>query len=932
MPRKLSTLQRILLPLVLTGLLTLAFVAGQVFDQRMRAIDRSAQSELEELADLLDMAESLVGERVHTSMTLLRERGLAMGAPHVLGEVEVAGRMAPNLLLGDKPQTGWFDLVDGVAEVGGGTATLFVKSGEDFVRVATNVKTEEGARAVGTVLDRNGKAYRAIAGGDSFYGVVKILGEPYITGYEPMFDISGQLIGAWYVGYKVDVEALDQAISQWDFLQTGFAAVMGGKNRVYFVSKHMGKQEAQSIILNKPEGWVVAEQAIPAWDFRAVIAYPRKEAWQKGLVDAGFLAVVLGLLGMVAIGATFWGVKRFVFRPLGGDPADATVLVQRVAEGDFADEGAQANPGTLMANVIEMRAKLGQMVNTLRLNAESMALSAGVFKHAHDGIFITDSDARIIEVNPAFYEITGYDRTDVLGRAPWELGFASHDEAFFTRIWQEQENGGEWRGEAWNKRKDGDVYAAWLDLIVMRDEQGSLRNYVGVFSDITEAKEQQQNLERLAYHDPLTQLPNRTLFADRLEQALARSERSGELLAICYFDLDGFKPVNDKLGHEAGDRLLVELASRLRACLRETDTIARMGGDEFAVLLCDLKSMEEGSQTLNRLLARINEPFVINGNTANVSASIGVTVFPLDDTPPDTLLRHADHAMYQAKISGGARFHLFDAEHDRLTQTNRIARDRIEEALENKEFVLYYQPKVNLHSGEIYSLEALIRWQHPEHGLRQPGEFLPQVENTDFIIALGEWVISEVLLQMENWQAAGYVFKVSVNIAARHMMHPEFAAHLAEALRQHPNIQPGHLILEITETAAIEDIASVAQVINSCKLLGVGFALDDFGVGYSSLTYLRRLPVDIIKIDQSFVRDMLHDNDDMAVVTGIISLSRDFKRKVIAEGVESVEHGLCLMRLGCDLGQGYGIAKPMPAGDLPGWMRAYKPDSSWQET
>jgi diguanylate cyclase (GGDEF)-like protein/PAS domain S-box-containing protein len=928
MPKTLSTLQRILLPLVLIGLLTLAFVAAQVFDQRMRAIDRAAQGELKELAVLLDMAESLVGERVHTSMTLLREQGLAIGAPHVVGEVDVAGRKVPNLLLGDKPQTGWFDLVDGVAEVGGGTATLFVKSGNDFVRVATNVKTGEGVRAVGTVLDPGGKAYRAIAGGSAFYGVVKILGEPYITGYEPMFDISGQLIGAWYVGYKVDVQALEQAINQWSFLQTGFAAVMGGNNRVYFVSEHTNKQAAQSVILNKPEGWVVAEQAVPAWDFRTVIAYPRKESWQKGLADAGFLAMVLGLLGTVAIGVTFWGIKRFVFGPLGGDPADATVLVQRVAGEYFTDDGARANPGTLMANVIEMRARLGQMVSTLRLNAESMALSAGVFKHAHDGIFITDSAARIIEVNPAFTEITGYGRADALGRVPWELGFASHDEAFFTRIWQEQENGGEWRGEAWNKRQDGDVYAIRLDLIVMRDEQGGQHHYVGVFSDITEAKEQQYVLERLAYHDPLTQLPNRTLFADRLEQALARSERSSELLAICYFDLDGFKPVNDKLGHEAGDRLLVELASRVRACLRETDTIARMGGDEFAVLLCDLKSMEEGEQTLNRLLARINEPFVINGTTAHVSASIGVTVFPLDDTPPDTLLRHADHAMYQAKISGGARYHLFDAEHDRLTQTNRVARNRIEEALENQEFVLYYQPKVNLHSGEIYSLEALIRWQHPQHGLRQPTEFLPQVENTDFIIALGEWVIAEALRQMEDWQAAGHQFKVSLNIAARHMMHPEFAARLAAALKQHPGIAPEQLVLEITETAAIEDIASVAQVINSCKLLGVGFALDDFGVGYSSLTYLRRLPVDIIKIDQSFVRDMLHDNDDMAVVTGIISLSRDFKRKVIAEGVESVEHGLCLMRLGCDLGQGYGIAKPMPAGDLPDWIRAYKPDSS----
>lgn len=927
--KKLSALQRILIPLVLIGLLATLLIAERTFSQRMQEIRSNALNETDEVSRLLDMAETLVGEHVKASLSLLKQRGGLMGVPALRGEVSIGRRSVPNLVFGEKPQTGNFDLVDGVTEIGGGTATLFVKSGDEFVRISTNVQKENGSRAIGTMLDPKGKAYAAISQGRAFHGVVKILDQPYITGYEPMRDTSGNIVGAWYVGYKVDVVALDQAIKKWNFLDSGFAAVLDHNNKIYFVSERLTKAKASAILNSSSEDWVVVRRDIPRWNFQAIIAYPVWEGRMVGLADAGFLVLLIGLLFGALIVVTFTSMKRFVLKPLGGDPQDASALVQRITEGDFAEDGSRAVSGTLMSNVLEMRRKLGEMVNTLHQNAERMALSAGVFRHAHDGIFIADKEARIVEINPAFTLITGYSREEALGKHPWELGFAAHDQNFFTQVWQEQREGGEWRGENWNQRKDGEVYAAWLDVFVVRDEDERIRHYAGVFSDITAAKEQQKDLERMAYHDPLTQLPNRALFGDRLQQALARAVRSQELIAICYFDLDGFKPVNDKLGHEAGDRLLVELAVRLRTCLRETDTIARMGGDEFALLLCGLKALEEGRHTLDRLLASINEPFVLDGKSVHVSASIGVTVFPFDDTTPDTLLRHADHAMYQAKTSGGGHYHLFDAEHDRLTHSRRQERDLIEAALENGEFCLYYQPKVDLRNGEVFSLEALIRWQHPEHGLRQPIEFLPQVEDTDFAIPLGEWVTLEALRQLTLWQQVGLEIKVSINIAARHMMQSNFAARLAEMLKQYPHIKPAQLTLEITETAAIEDIAGVAQIINSCKLLGVSFALDDFGVGYSSLTYLRRLPVDVIKIDQSFVRDMLHDSDDLAVVAGVISLSRDFKRQVIAEGVESTEHGAQLLRMGCYLAQGYGIARPMPAADIPGWVTVYQPDPGW---
>jgi predicted signal transduction protein with EAL and GGDEF domain len=363
--------------------------------------------------------------------------------------------------------------------------------------------------------------------------------------------------------------------------------------------------------------------------------------------------------------------------------------------------------------------------------------------------------------------------------------------------------------------------------------------------------------------------------------------------------------------------------------LRESDTIARLGGDEFALLLCGLQNIDECQQTLSRLLAAINVPYQIEKHSVNISASIGYTVYPLDNSEADTLLRHADHAMYQAKVGGGGRFHLFDAIHDRETRDLRQERERIEAALPNGEFRLFYQPKVDVRSGKVIGMEALIRWQHPELGLRNPIDFLPQVENTAFAIPLGEWVVAEALRQAERWLASGLNLQISVNIAARHMIEVNFTERLEHLLKAAPNVQPNLLELEITETAAIEDVAGVADTVSKCNLLGVSFALDDFGVGYSSLTYLRRLPVAVIKIDQSFVRDMLHDADDLAVVAGVISLSRDFKRKVVAEGVETAEHGAQLLRMGCYLAQGYGIAKPMPADAVLAWVAAYKQDASW---
>ncbi len=926
---KFSTHWRFLLPILILLFIAPFVLIQQQASLQLLQIEQNANEHAASLAQLLNSTDRLVSEQVNSSMQLLKERGYALGTPSIKGELKVDGRLVPNLMLGNISQANRFELVDGVTKLLGGTATLFVKSGNQFIRISTNVKKSDGSRAVGTLLDPNGKAIAAIQAGKVFGGEVDILGEPYFTGYEPMRNAAGEIIGAWYVGYKVDTAVIREAVGSARQLITGFAAVVDDKNQIRFLSTHVQHKVAEAVVLKLLPDWKVVEKPIPNWGFKIIVAYPLSEARSVGLARSLFVIVGGTLLGAFIIILILWQLQRLVLNPIGGDPEFVIDVVQRIAVGNLEKDGLTAKPGTLMANVLSMRRKLRELVNTLHQNAERLALSASVFEHAHDGIFITDANAKIVEINPAFSELSGYTRDEALGRTPGELKFSYLDESFFENFWENRENITEWRGETLNRRKDGEIYPASLDLFVVNNGRQTASYYVGVFSDITSLKEHRENLEYLAYHDPLTQLPNRALLADRLQQALARATRSKEILAICYFDLDNFKPVNDALGHQAGDQLLVELARRVRTCLRESDTIARLGGDEFALLLCGLNTPEECQQTLDRMLVAINSPFLLSAQAVNVSASIGYTLYPQDNATSDTLMRHADHAMYQAKMNGGGHYHLFDAEHDRYTRDQRHARDKIEAALPNGEFCLYYQPKVDMRKGEVVGMEALIRWEHKETGLRLPAEFLSVIENTDFIIELGEWIILQALHQMSAWQDAGLDMPVSVNIAARHLVQPDFAVRLAHLLKSHPQVSPEKLQLEITETAAIEDIASVSQIMNSCKLLGVTFALDDFGVGYSSLTYLRRLPAEVIKIDQSFVRDMLHDTDDLALIAGVISLSREFDRQVIAEGVETAEHGVQLMRMGCYLGQGHGIARPMPAKEVLTWVETYHPDSRW---
>ncbi|MFU8788767.1 MAG: EAL domain-containing protein [Methylobacter sp.] len=572
-------------------------------------------------------------------------------------------------------------------------------------------------------------------------------------------------------------------------------------------------------------------------------------------------------------------------------------------------------------------------ITSRKQDEEKLRFAASVFTHAREGIMITEPDGTIVDVNAAFSQITGYSHDEILGEKPRLLRSGRQEEAYYAAMWEALLTQGYWYGEVWNRRKNGEVYAEMQTISAVRDGKGNVRHYVVLFSDITAVKAHQEYLEYIANYDALTNLPNRVLLGDRLHQAMAQAQRHKQLLAVAFLDLDGFKDINDQYGHDVGDQLLIALSARMKQALREGDTIARIGGDEFVAVLVDLDNVDASVPLLTRLLAAAAEAVQLGDITLHISASLGVTFYPQaeEGIDADQLQRQADQAMYKAKQAGKNRYHIFDAEGDRNIRGHHESLEHIRQALLAGEFVLYYQPKVNMRSGEIIGAEALIRWQHPERGLLPPAAFLPVIEEHPLAIEIGEWVIDTALIQMERWHEAGLDIPVSVNIGAGQLQKADFVPRLREILAAHPGINPDCLELEVLETSALQDLTHVSQVIEECRGIGVKFALDDFGTGYSSLTYLKQLPVSLLKIDQSFVRDMLDDPDDLAILQGIISLANAFQRHVIAEGVETIEHGEMLLQLGCELGQGYGIARPMPSDAMPLWTATWRPDPAWMQ-
>jgi diguanylate cyclase (GGDEF)-like protein/PAS domain S-box-containing protein len=595
---------------------------------------------------------------------------------------------------------------------------------------------------------------------------------------------------------------------------------------------------------------------------------------------------------------------------------EATLLV---IERDLA-----GHPVRLLATLADVHDK--------RQAQERQLMSVSLFQHLHEGLLITDPDLRALDANPAYTQILGVPRDELLGSVPSLLRPEPADPVARQQraaMWAGLRDSGSWRGELMERRRNGELCTLSATISTVRGPAGDLRYHVLVISDITQQQLQREQLERQAHFDELTRLPNRARLSELLADAMRAADRDGYLLVVCYLDLDRFKPVNDRFGHAAGDRLLAELAGRLRSALRSrehwTDQAARLGGDEF-VLLLRAGTLEEARLALERVLRVVSQPYVIDPaeDPVQVTSSMGATVYPIDRSDADTLLRHADHAMYGAKQSGRNGYLFFDPEQRRRTEERALAIGRIQEALDQQELVLYYQPKVDMRSARVFGFEALLRWDHPTQGLVAPMQFLPLIENTGLSSRVGDWVIAQALDHLSSWRRDGFDFSVSVNVSARHLQEPDFALRLSELLARHAEPLAPHLEIEMLETAAHADIEATSALLARCRALGVRFALDDFGTGYSTLTYLKRLPVDVLKIDRSFVHHMLDDTQDRAIVEGVIGLAGTFGCTVVAEGVESPAQARTLLDMGCNLGQGTGIAAPMPSGQVAKWVREYK--------
>jgi len=586
-----------------------------------------------------------------------------------------------------------------------------------------------------------------------------------------------------------------------------------------------------------------------------------------------------------------------------------------------AERGAGGEPQRLVCTVRDITER--------RLANERQQVAESLFRQLHEGLLVTDAQHRVREVNPTFCEITGFNRDELLGRIPaLLLGPTGHDEGgAATELLQGLASDGMWRGERVLQRPDGRFCTLQLSVSAVRGPDGAVRSHVVAVSDLTQARQQQERLQRQARYDELTQLPNRAHLAQMLQAALVTSERDGSLLTVCHLDLDHFKTINVRHGHAAGDRLLVELANRLRGALRSwaggDDIVARLGGDEF-VLLLRTATLQESRHAVERLLRQVTQPNDLGPavGPVSVTASVGATVFPIDRADAETLLRHADQAMYGAKQAGRNGYLYFDAEHDRRTTARFLALGRVQEALDAGEFVLHYQPKVELRSGRTLGAEALLRWNHPEQGLVPPGQFLPLVEHTGLATTLGRWVLAQGIGQLSAWLREGLDISLSLNVSARHLQEPSFADELEALLALHGAEVARHVVIEVLETAALADVAYTSALMQRCRALGVRFALDDFGTGYSTFTYLKQLPLDLLKIDRSFVAHMLEDRQDEAIVEGVIALGHTFGCATVAEGIETEAQARRLLELGCELGQGNGIAAAMPALLLPGWVRS----------
>lgn len=610
------------------------------------------------------------------------------------------------------------------------------------------------------------------------------------------------------------------------------------------------------------------------------------------------------LLGLLAQGQTFeadWTYRR----------KDGSRLPVALALSTLSDKNGQLTGYLAMARDIARRQHL----------EEDLRISAMAFK-SQAAIMVTDVNRRILRVNEAFTRLTGYAPEEAIGETPAMLKSGRHDASFYRRLWKDLNGNGRWQGEIWNRRKSGEVFPEWLTISEVRDERGVLTHYVSTFSDISELKLAESEIHNLAFYDPLTALPNRRLLLNRLGQARMAGKRSRQFGALLIIDLDHFKNLNDTLGHDIGDRLLLEVANRLAACIREGDTAARQGGDEFIVMLENLGLLAEAAGVQAEAVAEkirlcLNEPYRVGGDIECFhSASIGISLFCGHDKTTEALLKQADIALYKAKDAGRNTIRFFDSAMQTALDVRAGLESRLHQALARKEFRLFVQAQVN-GARELVGAETLLRWQPPRAAMVPPGDFIPLAEETGLIVSIGNWVLDTACAQLRRWAANPLTrhLYLSVNVSARQFRQPDFVNQVRAALARHA-VEPRLLKLELTESLLLDNVESVVGKMQALRDIGVRFSLDDFGTSYASLSYLKRFPFEQLKVDQSFIRDIATDPDDAAIVRAIIAMGNTLRLDVVAEGVEVEEQHAYLVAHGCTCFQGFLFGKPMPFADF----------------
>lgn len=547
---------------------------------------------------------------------------------------------------------------------------------------------------------------------------------------------------------------------------------------------------------------------------------------------------------------------------------------------------------------------------------KNLQLALTVLKHTSDAVVITDPNSIILHVNDVYCQVTGYERIELIGRSTKMHRSNHHGKAFYQNLWSELKQHGVWHGEMWDRRKNGQVYPKWLTIAAIYNEEGTPCNYVGIFSDTSQIKETEKQLEQLAFYDPLTKLPNRALFHDRLNYEINAASRFKKTLTLFFIDLDRFKYVNDTLGHHIGDELLIQVANRIQCCLRKSDTVARIGGDEFTVILPPSDKTQNIKTVAEKIIKTLKQPFLLKNREVFIGASIGIVVYPENGTSYEELTKNADTAMYQAKESGRGTYKFFTGRMNRKNEARLALEGDLRRAIELDELELYYQPKIEITTGKIVGTEALIRWNHPEKGMVSPVDFIPLAEETGLIVPIGEWILRTACRQLREWHDQGYEsLKVAVNLSARQFQDPELVRKV-KMIQERANLAVDCLELEITESIAMDDVDNTIKIIDELRSMGLNILIDDFGTGYSSLSYLKKLPLHALKIDQSFVRDLTFDSDDAAIVTSIIAMAKSMNLVVVAEGVETAEQLEFLKTRRCEEVQGYYFSKPLPVEKL----------------